>query len=147
MTTWVNQLSIGSHLEISDKYERWCIGIVEEIKDAHKKIKISYFGWNSKWTEWIHTSSDNINRIAPLNTHIVPITFCEPPKPIEHRYNFQSSCCISTDCIFCAMISPFENKIIIEKYFKLSNQYKRAEILTNYRPKSNWVKNRYIAIF
>ena len=33
MTAWLKQLSIGSHLEVLDKYDKWCIGIVEEIED------------------------------------------------------------------------------------------------------------------
>ena len=137
--SWLEQLSIGSHLEIADKYERWCIGIVEEIEDAGKRMKISYFGWSSKWTEWIDTLSDDSKRIALLHTHIVPTTFCEPPKPINPRWKDQLTCCISTDFIISVMIHPSINDtIIVEKYSKLSNQYNQAEI--QIPPAHNYIK-------
>ena len=131
--SWLKQLSIGSHLEISDKYERWCIGIVEDMEDVGKEMRISYFGWSNKWTEWIDTLSDDINRIAPLNTNIAPVIFCKPPEVIDYRFKDQWTCCISKEFIFNVVIHPsVATTIIIEKYSKLSNQYNRAEIHTHF---------------
>ena len=82
MATWLKRLSVGAYLEVSDKYNTWCIGIVEDIEDSGQKMKIRYIGWHSKWIEWINISSDN-TRLAPLSTNIVPLIFNKHPEQLQ----------------------------------------------------------------
>lgn len=137
MATWVEKLAVGSHLEIHYLKFKWCIGIVQEISDDRKRIKIAYIAWRfPTQPEWINTSTD-IHRIAPQNTHIAPLTFSAPPTIIEKHGDREirpeySNYCISTQkCIICISISSlFEDTMVIVKYFKITNKYQKITINT-----------------
>ena len=135
MATWLNRLSVGSHLEIVDKYDKWCVGIVKQIEHESNRIKISYYGWSSKWSEWIDTLSDDINRIAPSGTNILPFTFNTKPAATQRSITAkETKCCIWTkeNCIICVFSDSQFKTLIIDKYFKSSNQYKRVRIRTDF---------------
>ena len=101
--------------------------------------KISYVGWDEKWSEWINTTLD-LEGITPIATYIAPCIFSTPPSPIEM---FSGSlidinsrkCCIShyKNYILCAIIHPLKPwAIIIDKYYKSSNKSdKRQLVLTS----------------
>ena len=129
MSTWLKQLSIGSYLEVQDTLKHWCVACIKEIDDNGNRIKISYDGWDEKWSEWINTTS-NLDRIAPLPTHTAPCIFNAPPSPIgDSKIAFDAKKCCISQCksyiLFVILHPTQQDTIIIDKYYKSSNQYKR----------------------
>ena len=78
-------LSVGNRVDIKDKHNTWCMGIVIEIDTENaSRFKIEYVGWAKHFADWIDIN-ENKDRIAPLHTHTIPCIFNEPPPITMHR--------------------------------------------------------------
>ena len=63
----IGDIEIGAELDIYDPLEaKWFPGCVIDSEFPGSRFKIAYYGWSSKWDEWIYISS---GRLKPLHTH------------------------------------------------------------------------------